>query len=121
VPFLIQLCSGVLEWATLGNVFVVGGLAVTLLARKRPPRLSRSTGDGAERSAWIRRSAALTGLRCGRTRLALCGNGIKSFELRGCRGQRVGRVTDVQEPSDKQAADNGPVRSGHAAQIIERD
>lgn len=59
-------------------------------------------------------------LRCSQTRLALCVNGVKALALRACRGQRVAGVTDVQEPSNKRAADNGPVRSRGAAVVIER-
>ena len=60
-------------------------------------------------------------LRCSQPRLASCGNSVQSLALRACRGQRVLRVTDAQEPSDKRAADNDPVRSRGATVIVERD
>jgi hypothetical protein len=40
--------------------------------------------------------------------------------LRDYGGQRVGRLTDVQKPSGKRAADNGPMCSRSAALIVER-
>ena len=50
----------------------------------------------------------------------LCGNSVKALALRACRGQRIAGVTDVQEPSNKRTADNGPVRSRGAAVVVER-
>ena len=76
---------------------------------------------GREPSEWLGSAFGVTdSLRCSQTRLALCGNGVKALALRTCHGQRVAGVTDVQEPSNKRTADNGPVRSSGAALLIER-
>src|ERR1700739_3009786 len=95
--------------------------ALNLVIRGAPASTKDLPGRGIQRSAGFGIRRHRLWLRCHRARLALCGNSVKSLALRACRGQRIARVTDVQEPSNKRAADDNPVRSRGATVIVEGD
>jgi hypothetical protein len=131
-------CPGRLGCLTTASLPAVGVGLHERLSPGKPPRVLTShpgcvepasferPGEsedlpGREPSAWLGSAFGITdSLRYSQTRLTLCGNRVKALALRASRGQRVARVTDAQEPSNKRTADNGPVRACGAAVLIER-